>query len=269
MKKLSGPLILAFVLLIGLAIAVSRAGAMDRDLQAANESEQQSGNSETQPPPAVLVFQELKNKALAKFSEGWLYMRDSQTHDVDSPKNEGEFSLVDTTTDYWYYLNASGYVERFVTITRTMDGQIQQVGIYSDGTAWNTMVDEIELMESFFFEGFDYGLPYGFKSPDFSSNNIILDNGSEAVEFTYTLKDEEPISAFFYSSSARLVSTAYEYIFDSTTGFFVSERVIVRLEDGTQRVFLYVQREEIKLNVEPPAEVLKYFEIKKDREEQK
>lgn len=259
MKKLFMYLGLTLVLIVGFAITVNNASAINTSPQAAV----------TQLSPPELAYQELKNKALAKIGEGWLYMKDSQKFDVDPPMEKGDVPLVDTTTDYWYYINSSGYVERFVTITRTMDGQTQQVGIYSNGTGWNTMVDEIEPMEPFFFDSFDYGLPYGFKSPDFKSNNITLNGGSDAVEFTYTIMEEKPLDAFFYSASAPLVSTEYDYIFNSATGFFVSSKTIAHLEDGTQRVLLHVQMEQIKFNAEPPADVLKYFELKKAREAQK
>lgn len=270
MKKLLVPLSLILVLLIGFALIANRASAINSSSRAAAIAESSDMSLEEVQSSAVLqIFQDLNNKAQAKIGEGWLYMRVSEKFDTDPPKEEGGVQLVDTTGDYWYYINATGFVERFVTITRTMDGEIQQVGIYSDGTTWNTMVDEIEKMEPFFFENPHYGLPYGFKSPDFKRNDITLEDGSRAIEFTYSLKEEEPFYAFDYSASARVESMSYEYIFSSDTGLFVSEKVIVQLEDGTQRVFLYLQMEKVEFNAEPPSEVLKYFDLKKTREEQK
>ncbi|MBI5826053.1 MAG: hypothetical protein HZB18_18675 [Chloroflexi bacterium] len=269
MKKLLVPLSLMLVLVIGFALTANRASAINSNARTAAMAESNISIEETPSSPAVQVFQELNKKGQAKIGEGWLYMRQSDKVDVDPPKEEGVVPLIDTTMDGWYYINAKGFAERFVTITRTMDGQIQQVGIYSDGTTWNTMVDETEIMEPFFFENFNYGLPYGFKSPDFKSNNIALEDGSEAVLFTYTLKEEDPYYAFDYSSSARVEFMSYEYIFDSDTGFFVSLKQTVHFEDDSQRVLSYILLEEIKFIAEPPADVLKYFDLKKTREEQK
>jgi hypothetical protein len=265
MKKLSLLLGAAVILMMGFAITISNASATDTGFQAAMEPELKSGSSDTQVSAPELAFQELNSKALASIGEGWFYYKDYQKHDVDPPTIEGVIPLVDTTTDYWYYINSSGMVERFVTIQRTMDGQIAQVGIYSDGTAWNTTVDEIVRTETFLFE-LHYGLPYHLKSPDMKINNIIK-NGSGLVEFTNRFTEEKPIDLLDYSKA--LLSMEYYYYFDAVTGFIVSAKTIAHLEDGTQREFLYVQIEEIKLNAEPPADVLQYFEIKKNREEQK
>lgn len=270
MKKLLVPLSLMLILVIGFALTANRVSAVNSSSHTAAIAESSDMSlEEVQSSTALQIFQDLNDKAQAKIGEGWLYMRDSQKFDADPSKEEGYVPLVDVTTDYWYYINGSGFAERFVTITRTMDGQIQQVGIYSDGTTWNTMVDEIEVMEPFFFESFNYGLPYGFKSPDFKSNNITLEDGSNAVEFTYSLKEDKPIQLFQYSSSARAKDIGFEYLFDSETGFFVSVKQIVHFEDGSQRILSYVQLEEIKFNAEPPADILKYFDLKKTREEQK
>lgn len=239
MKKRFILLGLSLVLLLGLAVAINQAGATSFIPVGMSKSEISRDETATTSPSAEQDFQELKEKAQARTGEGWLYMRDAQKFDVDPPQVEGAIPLVDATTEYWYYIDSSGYVERFVTITRTMDGAIQQVGMYSDGTAWNTMVDEIVSMESFRAEPFDYGLPYGFRSPDFQSQRIVLENGLEALLFTFTKKAEKPYQAFDYPASALVVSMESSYVFDAVSGFFVSKTDTVKMEDGTQRVFFY------------------------------
>ncbi len=273
MKKWVVFLGLAFVLLAGFVVAINQADAANLiPIDLANPGSSQVETPTTSPSPEQ-DFQELENKAQARIGEGWLYTRSLTKFDVDpfqeEELKEGFIPLVDTTSDHWRYVNASGYVERFVNIVRTMDGAIQQVGIYSDGTAWNTMVDEIVVMEPFRAEPFDYGLPYGFKRPDFKSQKIVLENGLEAVLFTFTVKEEKPYKSFDYPASAPVVSKESSYVFDAVSGFFISKTDIFRMEDGTQRVFLYLEMKEIIFNAKPPSDVLAYFELKKQREEQK
>ncbi len=260
---------LAFVLLTGFVVAINQANAANLIPGDLAKPESSQIEKPTESSSAEQVFQELKNKAQAKIGEGWLYRRSLEKFDVDPPQEEGVIPLVDTTSDYWCYVNASGYVERFVNIVRTIDGKIQQVGIYSDGTAWNTMVDEIVVMEPFRAEPADYGLPYGFRSPDFKSQKSVLENGLDVVLFTFTKKEEKPYKALDYSASAPIVSMESSYVFDAVSGFFISKTDIVRMEDGMQRVFLHLEVEEIKFGAEPPSDVLAYFELKKQREEQK
>lgn len=266
MKK---PLIclgLAAILLIGFAVTVNNTSATNSGSLAITELELKNDSSETQISPSEIAFQELNNKVLASIGEGWLYVRENQKHDVDPlPSVDGLIPLTDTITDMWYYINSSGMVERSVTIQRTMDGQISQVGIYSNGTAWNTMVDEIISAEPFLFEGIHYGLPYYLKNPDMKINNILKD-GSELTEFTITIAEKEPVDMLDYDKA--LVSMEHYYVFDKFTGFLVSKKTIANLEDGTQRELDNIQIE-IKLGVEPPSDVLKYFDVKKDREGQK
>jgi len=268
MKKWVVFLGLAFVLLTGFVVAINHADAASLIPLDLSKPESSQVEKPTASPSAEQDFQELKNKAQARIGEGWLYMRSFEKFDVDPPQEEGVIPLVDTTGDLWYYVNASGYVERFVTIFRTMDGKIQQVGVYSDGTAWNTMVDEIVEMAPFRFEPSDYGLPYGFRSPDFKSQKTVLENGLEVVRFTFTKQAEKPYKSLDYQASAPIVSHESSYVFDAVSGFFISKTDIVTMEDGTQRVFTYLE-EEIKFDVKPPSDVLAYFELKKQREEQK
>jgi hypothetical protein len=157
-------------------------------------------------------------------------------------------------------------LERSITIERTMDGQIRQVGILSDGTAWNTVVDEIIRREPAKFEGIHYGLPYlHLKSPDMVTNENVKD-GIALIEFVITITEKEPVDMLDYEQ--HLVAMEHHYIFDASTGFLVSKKTIVHLEDGTQRELDNIQVE-VKIGVEPPDDILKYFAIKKEREEQK
>lgn len=253
MKKIIVVLVLSGIVLTGLAIAIRTASA--------------TSVVETQISPPEKIFQELNNKALASVRGGWLYVKEYLTHDVDPlPDIEGLIPLQDTVTEIWYYINSNGMVEKFVTIEKTMDGEITQIGVFSDGTVWNSSVDEIVSQESFLFEGLHYGLPYSqLKSPDIKVNTVV--NGDlNVTEFSISIPENEPIDMLDYDKA--LLSMEHYYVFDSLTGFLKTKKTIVHLEDGSQRELDFIQVE-VKIGAEPPSEVLKYFDNKKDLEDQK
>lgn len=266
MKKLYLIFGVILVLIIGVAFVAKNVSAVEGGNQIPFVADVKD-NVEKKPPSQEEIYKELKEKALSSVGEGWVYIREYQKYDVDPiPPVEGLIPLTDTITDMWYYINSSGMVERFVTIQRTMDGQIAQVGIYSNGTAWNTMVDEIIPMEPYLFEPFDYGLFYQLKKPELKSEKINKKDGERVVEFKIKNVEKEPVKLLDYSK--KLLSMEYQYVFDDATGFIVSVKNIASMEDGTQRDFSNTQIEEIRFNAEPPADVLEYFEIKKNREAQ-
>jgi hypothetical protein len=252
MKKIIVVLVLSGILLTGLAIAVRAASS--------------TSVVETQISPPEKIFQELNNKALASVKGGWLYVKEYLTHDVDPlPDIEGLIPLQDTVTEIWYYINSNGMVEKFVTIEKTVNGEITQIAVFSDGTVWNSSVDEIVTQESFLFEGLHYGLPSQLKSPDIEVNTVV--NGDlNVTEFSISIPENEPIDMLDYDKA--LLSMGHYYIFDSLTGFLKTKKTIAYLEDGSQRELDFIQVE-VKIGAAPPSEVLKYFEIKKDRENQK
>ncbi len=217
--------------------------------------------------PPEKIFQELNSNALASIKGDWLYVKEYATHDVDPlPDIEGLIPLHDTVTEIWYYINSSGKVEEFVTIEKAMDGKITQVAVFSDGTAWNSLVNEIVPQESFVFEGLHYGLAYSqIKSPDIKVNTVVSGN-LNVTEFSMLITENEPIDMLDYDKA--LLSMEHYYVFDNLTGFLKTKKTIAYLEDGSQRELDFIQVE-VKIGAEPPSEVLKYFDIKKDLEGQK
>jgi hypothetical protein len=258
---------LALVLLIGLAVTINNVQATDSNRQLTGALKLRDDETEVQLSTPEIIFQEINNKALTSVKGGWLYVNEYQTHDVDPlPAVEGLLPLQDTDTDMWYYINSVGTVEQFVTIQRTINGQITQIGVYSNGTAWNTVVDEIIPMEPFSFEGIHYGLPGShIKSPDITVNNLMKE-GLNLTEFTIGVAEKEPVDILDYEKA--LVSIEHHYVFDASTGFLVSKRTIAHLEDGSQRELDNIQIN-VKLDIDPPPDVLEYFEMKSEREEQK
>lgn len=253
MKKIIVVLVLSGILLTGLAVAARAANV--------------TSVVDTQISPPEKIFQELNSKALASVKGDWLYVKEYVTHDVDPlPDIEGLIPLQDTVTEIWYYINPNGMVEKFVTIEKTLDGEITQIAVFSDATAWNSSVDEFVSQKPFLFEGLHYGLPYSqIKSPDIKVSTVV--NGDlNVTEFSISIQENEPIDMLDYDKA--LLSMDHYYVFDNLTGFLITKKTIAHLEDGSERELDFIQVE-VKIGVEPPSEVLKYFEIKKDRESQK
>lgn len=252
-------------MLAGIAFVGNNVGAVD-DSNSMSLVVNTEKTSEKQSSDPEKIYKELKNKALSRVGEGWLYMREYVDYDVDAPVEEGETPLVDTKTESWFYINISGMVEKSVSIGRATDSDIPLVGVFSDGSSWDTVVDEFRPTEPYLFEPFDFGLSSHLKKPELKSEKITKNDSKKITKFTIKYTEEEPVQLSVYSK--KLLSMMYEFDFDDETGFIVGVKVRAFMDDGAQRDFYTVQIEEIRFNVEPPAEVLQYFEIKKSREMQ-
>lgn len=214
--------------------------------------------------PNTVLYDQLKIKALSNMGkEGWFYIRDHVQYDVDAPTEKDVLPLVNSRSESWWYINSSGMVEKSISVERTEDGQIIQVGMFSNGTAWNTTVDEIIPTEPYIFVP-DYGLAYHMKFPDLKSEKIDKD-GKESIQFKITHVEKQPLKTLDYLK--KLLSMEFEFVFDNATGFIVSVMQIANLEDGSRRVSS-VLIEEIRIGYEPPSNVLEYFTQKDNREAQ-
>ncbi len=157
MKKLYLMLGVILALIVGVTFTAKNVAAVDSRDQTASLIDVKN-NGGKPPSSNEENYKELEQKALSNIKEGWFYMRDYVDYDVDTLTEEGETPLVDTTTEYWFYINASGVVEKSISIGRTLDSDVPLVGIFSNGTSWDTVVDELRPTEPYLFEALDYGL---------------------------------------------------------------------------------------------------------------
>lgn len=214
------------------------------------------------------VYDQLNQKALTATRSGWLHGREHRKYDIDAPNfgvhPNGMAIPTEEETDFWFYFNDEGFIERSVTIVRNMDGQVVQAGIYSNGTSWNTATNEIRSDEMFpWGYGFDYGLHYYLDNPDLTWSNSSDQNDKPVTTFTIRVQEDKP--AVVEEFSSPILAMDHYYYFDTETGFLSHTYSIAHLENGSQRIFEDI-RVEFSTGVTPPPDVLAYFEQKLERE---
>jgi hypothetical protein len=169
--------------------------------------------------------------------------------------------------DTWYHVDDAGFVIEVVSIMRTSDGQIVQVGVCSNNTSWNSATNETSPYERFTLDGFDYGfLKKDLQWLEGSGHtatiaNAILPNGDKGIEVVIGAKYDEPEKTNDYNKPSIQAET--RAVFDSTTGYLVSRVVTVWFFDGSQRVFSSMIQ---KVTFESPTdEVLNFLSEKNTR----
>lgn len=237
-----------------------------------------SGNARATPPliidqnddaisnlPAQYIYKLLDQQKLIMKQGGWLYIKTHRTHDIDA-ENFGVFSNgQELPKEYifedWFFINERGLIEQSVSIQTAMDGDIVQVGVYSDGTSWNTAVDEVRYQAPASFIGFDAGLQSELNNETLTMIPVV-ENDKQLMKYDFTLTEKEPVLADEYFKPQT--SMKMEYFFDQSTGFLLRFKQTVFLEDGTQRIFDFFESD-YQIGREPPPDVLAYFDKKQER----
>ncbi|WKZ43139.1 MAG: hypothetical protein QY302_13640 [Anaerolineales bacterium] len=262
----------AIILLLGAAVVFYQAWAVSA--LSINEPKMQDSilnNQVEENLSASETFEQLNQKILIAVRSGWLHGREHRVYDVDSSNfgvlPNGQEIPLEQITDFWFYVNDNGFIERSITITHTKDGQVVQVGVNSNGTSWNTAINEIVPHELFLWGyGFDYGLHYYLDSPTLQYSLSLDQNGRPSIAFVISVQEEKPAPVQEYSSS--ILAMDHYYYFDAETGFLTRTYSIAHLEDGSQRYFEDIQVE-FFIGTTPPPDVLAYFEQKHIRESEK
>lgn len=216
------------------------------------------------------LVQELNARAVTGVRSGWVHIQVNINLDTDLQNNgilpNGMAIPNQQINDTWYHLNAERLVTEGVTIMRTTDGQIVQVGVSSNGTSWNSGTDKITPSEQYFVNGFDYGfLNNDLKWLEGFGNTavitqVVIPSGSEGVQVVIGDEYEKPVvTNDFIKSSTRAETRA---IFDSTTGYLVSREVTIWFVDGSQRIFNSLTQ---KISFESPTDEVLNFLSEKDR----
>ncbi|NCP16467.1 hypothetical protein GW866_05420 [bacterium] len=213
------------------------------------------------------VIQNLNAKSISEIKSTWLHIQERQVFDTDLPNNgvlpNGMAIPNEQINDTWYHVNDQGLVIETVSIMRTTDGQVVQVGVSSNGTGWNSATDEIGAQEQFNLVGLDGGFlgdlmwleTFG-KKPELV--NITLPNRHPGVQVTILDKFDTPMKGDAYSKPA--VSAETRATFDSVTGYLISKETMFWFEDGSSRVFSRVIQE---ITIESPTtEALSYLDEK-------
>lgn len=216
------------------------------------------------------VMQELKAKTLLG---AWLHIHWTEVFDQDVPNNgvfpNGMAIPNQQINDTWYHVSDQGAVIESVSIMRTMDGKIVQMGVTSKGTSWNSATQEINSQLQL---SIDQGLlDNNFLSNDLkwleqfgnvaTTGDLTLSNGDLGVEVVIGAKNDTPVKTEAYEKPS--VGSETRAVFDLSTGYLLSREVIFWFVDGSQRMFSQLTQE---ITVAPPTdEVLDYL-VQKDRE---
>ena len=223
---------------------------------------------------AADFYQALRTKTKAAARSNWVYFKEYSKASVDVSDfgafENGQILPTESISEQWMFVNEAGVVEQSVSIQRTMEGEVVQVGVLSKETGWNTATDEIMPLppEALPFE-LDYGLHLEFlRSPDLqlSLSRSIGPDGKRLAQFVITKNEDQAFMVREYKKPQQAMEV--RYVFNEDTGFIASLEAIAHFGDGTERVFESIQVE-VKLGGTPPAEVYEYLQMKQDREGEK
>ncbi len=203
----------------------------------------------------------------------WLHIHSVEVLDQDAPNNgvlpNGMAIPNQQVNDTWYHVNGQGAVVASVSIMRTADGKIVQVGVASKGSGWNSATREIDSQGQV---SLDQGFSdYNFLNQDLkwleksgniaTTTDLSLPNGHAGVEIVIGTTNDVPVQTVNYQKPS--VRTEIRAVFDSDTGYLVSREETVWFVDGSQRTFSQLTQE---ITVEPPTDEVLGYLAQKDRE---
>lgn len=221
-----------------------------------------------QPTPLEELQALVAKGALPTNKAGWIYIKSTTDYDSDLPNNgtlsNGQAIPNHFTSEDWLHLDDQQQVFESVSIMRSLDGQIIQVGVFSNGTVWNSATGEsypltpwkLGLLDN----GFSKEVQRHIGITTLEKANTQL-NGLPLTLFVMRETYNKPTqSADFKQPSLSSEQRAY---FDPVTGQLRLSEMVVNLADGTERVFSRGSTD-IQFDALPPAEVLNYFAMKEN-----
>ncbi len=221
------------------------------------------GIKTVQPSP-VEVLQGLNRNALATLRTGWVHLHEEKHLFTDIEDNgvlpNGAAIPNDQINDIWFNIGPDNHVLQTISIMRTIDGQIVQVGVISNGKTWNSATNEVQAADIIEFEGFDSGLLRDLQRLQaFGAEVEISDkqtpDGHEGIQviirdiFDAPMKDEV--------FSRPIIAAETLALFSKETGYLIQKEIVFTFDDDSQRIFSQVIQE-IKFE-QPTEDVLGYL----------
>jgi len=158
-------------------------------------------------------------------------------------------------TESWYHINDAKLVDEYVTLEKSMDGQILQATVSHDGKYWNSYTGQTGKFEPFSLrideENLNRHIEYAATNPHTVE---VID--STTVKITAAQMYAEPFTLDGYEK--RITGTiGYDY-YDIDTGNMIQSEVIILFEDGSNEVLSRVIFT-IKLDSTPPSEIMSWL----------
>ena len=188
------------------------------------------------------VLQSLNEKAAANLEPGWIHVHTEKFSDMDSG-NHGVFPNgvvipLHQVNDFWAFLNEDQLVIESVSIMRSIEGEVIQVGTYKNGIGNNSVIDDPNAHEPspiVLDWNFSHDLERMRENGEMVTFREFADeDGAMKVEFRSLSIFEVPIKSIDYDQP--LVSMETRVLFDKESGVLELKEVIAHLEDGTERV---------------------------------
>lgn len=210
---------------------------------------------------AIDVVQELNAKAVANLSPGWIHVRAEIHYDTDEGNNgvlpNGTAIPLNQLNDEWYHLSKDLLVYEMISIMKTMDGEIVQVGVGKNGVVWNSATKETVAGEFEKINGFDMNFLNDLKNmQDFGIqpqlSRVSLPDGRAGIQIVTSEKYESPIKSVDYEMLLTKAET--RNLFDEENGYLLEKTVVFTFEDGSERTFLKLSQEISE--EDPPKDIL-------------
>ncbi|MHB0967710.1 MAG: hypothetical protein ACYC36_14765 [Bellilinea sp.] len=233
-------------------------------------------NATVQPPPVdeaqqlgvSSLLNDLKQKALTlqpMNQPGWYLFESEVISDIDAPNNGILATGAEIPTHYtqetWMNFDAQGRLIQQVTLMKTMEGQVFQAGVTSDGKGWNSTTGEIRESIEVNFSDMLVGLHD--QVMDISQVSPVVINhdwldGQDATLFVNQEIYQQPLKLDVLDE--EVTQSMGRYSFNNENGLLVKYEIISTLVDGSQRTVLTTEYSYSGYIPEPSAEVAAYLD---------
>ena len=196
------------------------------------------------------VLQTLNTRAVKSLPIGWVHLREVKRFS-NNPGDNGELpnqvaipnnQIIDT----WFNIGPNNVVLQSVSIMRTLDGQIVQIGVVGHGKAWNSATNEVQAVEPFKLESFDANFQRDFQRLQASGAEVQLSDlktpdGQQGTQII--LRDNFDTPIMDNVADRPIIAAETRALFSTETGYLLQKVVIFIFDDNSQRVFSQITQE--------------------------
>ena len=220
------------------------------------------------------MVENLNHKAISQLPVGWIHIREERVFDQDSENNgvlpNGIAIPHHQVNDIWYQVDESHRVIEMVSIMRSSEGQIIQVGVYSNGTSWNSATGTVESSDPYVLNAFDGQFLWDLGQFEASGSQpqiteeVLLDGRAGLLFVIQDKFEDSPVELASYELPA--IGAEIHALFGQDDGYLHRKEVIFRFLDGSERVSISLKQE---ITFEEPTEEAFSYLAKKEEEAKK